>query len=73
MAPLCLMWTIWRKENARCFKDMELTMVELSNRFLKLLFLWAGALNIPQVSNMQQFVKWIHLIILEKKIQNKKI
>jgi hypothetical protein len=57
MAPLCLMWSIWKERNARCFEDKELTMVELSNRFLKLLFLWAGVLNIPQVSNMQQFVE----------------
>jgi hypothetical protein len=40
-----------------CFEDKELTMAELSNRFLKLLFLWAGVLNISQVSNMQQFVE----------------
>jgi hypothetical protein len=52
MAPLCLMWIIWRERNARCFEDTELTMVELSNRFLKLLFLWVVVLNIPQVSNM---------------------
>ena len=57
MAPLCLMWTIWRERNARCFEDTELTMAELSNRFLKLLFLWVGVLNIPQVSNMQQFIE----------------
>jgi hypothetical protein len=57
MAPLCLMWTIWKERNACCYEDTELTMVELSNKFLKLLFLWAGVLNIPQVSNMQQFVE----------------
>jgi hypothetical protein len=57
MAPLCLMWTIWKERNARCFEDTELAMAELSNRFLKLLFLWVGVLDIPQVSNMQQFVK----------------
>ena len=32
-------------------------MAELSNGFLQLLFFWAGILNIPQVSNMQQFVE----------------
>jgi hypothetical protein len=37
--------------------NTELTMVELSNRFLRLLFQWAGVLNIIQVSNMQQFVE----------------
>jgi hypothetical protein len=52
MAPLCLMWTIWKERNACCYEDTELTMVELSNKFLKLLFLWAGVLNIPQVSNI---------------------
>jgi hypothetical protein len=57
MAHLCLMWTIWKERNARCFEDTELTMVELSNRFLRLLFQWAGVLNIIQVSNMQQFVE----------------
>jgi hypothetical protein len=57
MAPLCLIWTIWKERNARCFEDTELTMAEFSNRFLKLLFQWAGVLNIPQVSNMQQFVE----------------
>ena len=31
-------------------------MAELSNRFLKLLYLWAVVLNISQVSNMWQFV-----------------
>jgi hypothetical protein len=56
MAPLCLMWTIWKERNTR-FEDTELTMAELSNRFLKLLFLWVGVLNIPQVTNMQQFVE----------------
>jgi hypothetical protein len=57
MAPLCLMWTIWRERNARCFEDKEMIMAELSNGFLQLLFFWAGFFNIPQVSNIQQFVE----------------
>jgi hypothetical protein len=57
MAPLCLMWTIWRERNARYFEDKDMITAELSNRFLKLFFLWAGALNIPQVSTMHQFVE----------------
>jgi hypothetical protein len=56
MAPLCLMWTIWRERNFWCFEDKELTMAEISNRFLTLLFQWAGVLNILQVSSMSQFV-----------------
>jgi hypothetical protein len=57
MAPLCLFWTVWRERNACCFEDTEIPMTELSNRFLKLLFLWVGVLNIPQVSNLQNFVQ----------------
>jgi hypothetical protein len=57
MAPLCLLLTIWWERNAQCFEDKEMTMTELSNGFLQLLFFWAGVLNIPQVSNMQQFVE----------------
>jgi hypothetical protein len=49
MTPLCLMWTIWTERNACCFEDTELTMAELSDRFLKLLFLWAGVLNTSSV------------------------
>jgi hypothetical protein len=56
MASLCLMWTILRERDARCFEDKEMTMVELSNRFLNLFFHWAGVLNIPQVSLRHQFV-----------------
>ena len=56
IAPLCLMWTVWRERNARYFEAKELTMAEISNRFLNLLFQWAGVLNIPQVSSMHQFV-----------------
>jgi hypothetical protein len=52
MAPLCLMWTIWREKNAQCFEDKGMTMAEFSNEFLQLLFFWAGVLNIPQVSNV---------------------
>jgi hypothetical protein len=57
MAPLCLFWTVWKERNARCFENTEMPMAELSNRFLKLLFLWVGVLNIPQVSNLQNFVQ----------------
>jgi hypothetical protein len=56
MDHLCLMWTIWKERNVRCFEDKELTMAKISNRFLTLYFQWAGVLNIPQVSSLSQFV-----------------
>jgi hypothetical protein len=37
LAPLCLLWCIWRERNARLFEDVETSMVELRKRLL----LWA--------------------------------
>jgi hypothetical protein len=51
MAPLCLMWTIWRERNFRYFEDKELTTAEISTRFITMLYQWAGVLNIPHVSS----------------------
>jgi hypothetical protein len=55
IAPLCLMWTIWRERNARCFENHEKTY-ELKNMFVKTLLNWAGAFNVSQLSIMPQFV-----------------
>jgi hypothetical protein len=38
MAPLCVMWCLWRKRNARSFEDRELVLMELKKRVLQTLF-----------------------------------
>jgi hypothetical protein len=40
LAPLCLMWCIWRERNARLFDDVETSMVELRKRLLNTLYFW---------------------------------
>jgi hypothetical protein len=40
MAPLCLMWCVWRERNARCFEDCETSLVNLKRKMLQMLFLW---------------------------------
>jgi hypothetical protein len=40
LAPLCLLWCIWRERNARLFEDVETSMVELRKRLLNTLYFW---------------------------------
>jgi hypothetical protein len=54
---LCLMWTIWREQNARCFEDREKSKDELKNILVKSLFNWIGAFNISSISNFSLFVE----------------
>jgi hypothetical protein len=44
IAPLCLMWTIWRGRNNRCFEDHEKSKDEIKNILVKSLFNWTRAL-----------------------------
>jgi hypothetical protein len=46
IAPLCLMWTIWRERNAKCFEDREKSEDEIKNILVKSLFNWTWAFNI---------------------------
>jgi hypothetical protein len=40
LAPLCLLWCIWRERNARLFEDVETSMVDLRKRLLNMLYIW---------------------------------
>jgi hypothetical protein len=40
MAPLCLMWCVWRERNARCFEDCETDLMHLKRMMLQTLFMW---------------------------------
>jgi hypothetical protein len=42
MSLLCLMWSIWREQNARCFEDREMAVEELKNILVKTLYIWTG-------------------------------
>jgi len=43
LAPLCLLWCIWREQNARLFEDVETSMIELQKRLLNMLYLWIAS------------------------------
>jgi hypothetical protein len=42
MAPLCLMWCVWRERNACCFEDCETDLMNLEKMMLQTLFMWRG-------------------------------
>jgi hypothetical protein len=56
IAPLCVMWIIWRERNGRCFEDQERSMEELKKLLIQTLFHWADAFSVPQFSTMYQFL-----------------
>jgi hypothetical protein len=56
ISPLCLKWSIWREQNARCFEDHEKSMEELKNILVKSLYNWTWAYNISHVSKFFEFV-----------------
>jgi hypothetical protein len=58
IAPLCLMWTIWREQNARCFEDHEKSKDELKNILVKSLFNQTWSFNISSFSNLSLFVEF---------------
>jgi hypothetical protein len=43
LAPLCLLWCIWRERNARLFEDVETSMVELRKCLLNMLYIWIAS------------------------------
>ena len=46
MAPLCLMWCLWRERNDRNFNNQERTLEELKSNFFSL-FTWTAAFLAP--------------------------
>jgi hypothetical protein len=56
IVPLCLMWIIWRKWNARCFEDQERSTEELKKLLIQTLFHWSNACSVPKMSTMTQFL-----------------
>ena len=40
MAPLCLLWCLWKERNARCFEDVSRNLEDLIHFFLYTLFTW---------------------------------
>jgi hypothetical protein len=57
LAPLCLLWCIWRERNARLFEDIEISMVELQKRLLNTLYIWIASHHSLNVFTYVDFLK----------------
>jgi hypothetical protein len=55
IAQLCLMWTIWRERNAKCFEDQENMLDELKKLFIRLSSI-GQTLLMSQFYTMPQFL-----------------
>jgi hypothetical protein len=56
MIHLCLMWCIWRKHNARCFKDSVRSFEEILHYFLFTLYTWTTGWLVPLVISFPDFL-----------------
>jgi hypothetical protein len=56
MAPLCLMWCIWRERNAICFEDTLRSFEEILHDFLFTLYTWATGWLAPLVISFYDFL-----------------
>jgi len=61
LAPLCLLWCIWRERNARLFKDVETSMVELRKRLLNTLYIWIASHHSLNVFTYVDFLKLFYV------------
>jgi hypothetical protein len=56
MAPLYVMWCIWREQNTRSFEDCKISVVELKNVMFKSLYTWIAAYNSLLFSSFSNFL-----------------
>jgi hypothetical protein len=61
LAPLCLLWCIWRERNARLFEDVETSMVELRKRLLNTLYIWIASHHSLNIFTYVDFLKLFYV------------
>ncbi|KAI8530551.1 hypothetical protein RHMOL_Rhmol11G0068500 [Rhododendron molle] len=60
MIPLCLMWTLWRERNSRCFEAVEKPLFRIKSFVVSSLYSWdKGECNPP----IDQFLDWFELFL----------
>jgi len=64
--PLCVMWGLWRKRNARHFEDVEMPVLELRRNVLNTLFVWVLARHSP---SRVTFAEFLTLFIKKKNVE----
>ena len=62
--PLCLMWCLWREQNARCFDGQELSRVKLKYSLLKSLSEWTSWSPLSSVMGVYGFPRVVELSLI---------
>jgi hypothetical protein len=57
LVPLCVMWCLWREQNACSFEDNESGMIELRKLALHTLFSWSGTWSNSHESTFSDSLK----------------
>jgi hypothetical protein len=65
MAPLCLMWCVWRERNARCFEDCETGLMNLKRMMLQTLFMWREKFQFMHECSYFEFIDKCSLFFIE--------
>jgi hypothetical protein len=60
LAPLCLMWTVWRERNSRTFEDEKKSADQLLGSFVESLFDWSRAGGFTTAKTVHDFVDVLH-------------
>jgi len=58
MAPLFLMWCIWRERNSRSIEDFKISVAELKSVMLKSLYAWMAVYSSPDFSSITEFLEF---------------
>jgi exonuclease III len=56
MAPLCVIWCIWRERNARIFEDKECSVVGVRKNMITMLHMWAMAHYRNEIPTIEDFL-----------------
>jgi hypothetical protein len=56
MAPLCVIWCIWRERNARTFEDKECSVVGVRKNMITMLHMWAMAHYRNEIPTIEDFL-----------------
>jgi len=61
LAPLCLLWCIWRERNTRLFEDVETSIVELYKWLFNTLYIWIASYHNLNVFTYVDFFKLFYV------------
>jgi hypothetical protein len=63
MAPLCVIWCIWRERNSRIFEDKECSVDGVRKTMISMLHLWAMAHFRIEIPTLEEFLNMCSLYI----------